>query len=155
MPKKIPQEKINSIQSLYKKGNITLKEIAKRVGTNPSTVRNYTIIIDKYGSVTEYYAKRAKINGFNSRYEYEKLCREQRQKNPANKSSSKLIIGGLEELNQSCTWLAGKIERTRASVSLYAQGKVMPPKPVFKRICTVLEVNYKTLDNKLKEHYHL
>lgn len=123
---------------------MTLKEIAEKVGSvSPSTVRRYTVI-PKYG-----------INGFKSYTEYLKSTIRYRQMNPSSKSLSKLVIEGLEELDISCAELARRLGVSREVVSKYAQGKTMPRKEVFERMCEVFRRTYNTLDEVLRRHYRL
>ena len=74
----------------------------------------------------------------------------QRQRRPENKELGDLMRTRLRELGKNQSWLAGQIGVTRATVSLYAQGKNIPKRELLGRLYSALDVPYQTLDELLE-----
>ncbi len=152
MPK-ISQKKIDFIQSLYpsyKKGEVSLSEIARRAGVALSTARNYTVVLEQESTPQEYRDSLAKKRGFESESDYARTQAKKRQRRVKYKRLGSLIKTRLKKLGKNYSWLAEEAETTRASISLYGQGKIMPGEETLKKIFDALGVKYKTLDDVLK-----
>ena len=88
---------------------------------------------------------------FESISQYAKHMMGQRQEALENQALSHVIKTGLEELEQTQSWLAREIGVSREAVSQYAQGKCIPHDEVLERIFSALELPYHTLDDLLED----
>ena len=102
-----------------------------------------------FESLSEYQENLVRQRGFESLSEYHEHLAKQRQKRPENRELSDLIKRSLKKLGKNQSWLASQIKVSRESVSKYAQGKRTPNREKLKRLFSVLDVPYRTLDDLL------
>ena len=143
---RLPQEKIDRIQEGYAEG-ISIKNIAEKENVSYSAVYNHTRLPERGFTSKEYNQYLAKQKGFASERKYDNYLAKQRQKRPKNRELSDMLNNALEEKDKNKSWLARKIDVTPQAISLYTTGKVLPTKEVFKRICSVFDWSYETLDD--------
>jgi len=148
MANRLPQEKIDLIESFYAEG-YSQKEIAAKTGVSKSAVYNHTLLRERFDSVSEYREELARRKRFKSALRYENDLAEKRQQNPLYKRVGKLIKTGVRKKQKSQSWLAKRVGVTRQVMSSYARARTLPPNKVFRKICSALELPYKTLDDLL------
>ena len=140
MTRKIMAETAELINRLYD-DNVPLPEIARKAGVSYTTVYGRTKLRQKmnpetgerFRSYSEYedYLAGQRVNPetgerFGSDSEYRDYQVRQRQTKPENKQLGSMIKRRLKELQKKQSWLAGEIGVTQPTVSLYAQGKLIP-----------------------------
>lgn len=144
MRRKLSPETIETVQKLRDKG-LSLEEIAKQVGISQSTAYALSVLRQKgFNSYTEYqnYLAKEKKNPLTGEYfesfsEYENYRSKERKLKETNQNYSCFIKRRLENFSKNQTWLASQIGVTRAAVSLYTQGKIMPSQKIQDRIISV------------------
>ncbi|MBW2966663.1 helix-turn-helix domain-containing protein [Candidatus Woesearchaeota archaeon] len=130
----LTKEKISLLYRLNKKGYKN-RYIAYRLNISDGTVSRYI--------------KSRKL-GFNSPHEYKKHEYTINQKKQRNQELGRLIAAELEKREKSYSWLAEKIGKKRATISLYVHGKIYPDNKTLRRICSAFRIKYKSLDDILK-----
>ena len=153
MVKRISEETIKKMQELYING-ATISEISFKISIPYRTVYCYTRLPERGFKIPEKYQEYlSKKRGFKSRNEYTQELLKKRKKRNANKCLSNLIKEKLKKIKKNQSWLAKQLGATRQTVSLYAQGKLVPRnKGVLKKLSSTLKINYKTLKEILEEN---
>ena len=105
---------------------------------------------NRFATYKEYIEYLAKKRGFKDYKDYRNYLAEQRQKRPENKRFSELVRKRLKEKGKNLAWLANQIDVTSGAVSSYAKGTSIPSGERFGKVCTVLDLPYKTIDNIVK-----
>lgn len=62
------------------------------------------------------------------------------------KRISNEITSALEDLGRNQTWLSEELGVTRAAVSTYTTGKIIPPEEVRRNICRILKIPKNSLE---------
>jgi transcriptional regulator with XRE-family HTH domain len=106
----------------------TLKRIYSALGIE------YAPLNDVYKSLVQ----SAKEKGFDSLAEYRDSLSTQKDK----QKLAEIINTKLAELGKTQTRLGKEVGVTRASVSLYSQGRSIPKEDVFEKICAALGIEY-------------
>lgn len=141
MAKKISEEKIVEINKLYIQG-LTPIEITMKTGVSYSSVYGLTIAKQRINPETG--------EKFKSPTEYQNYLSKQREQNPKNKKLGSLIIKRLNELGKTQRYLADKLGISNAIISDYTSGKSLPNKYNVRKLFSILEVPYKTLDDMIE-----
>jgi transcriptional regulator with XRE-family HTH domain len=144
---RLSEKVIGQIRYLHEQGR-SQEEIMQATGVSPSSVHVYT----QYQSRAAYANRFARRNGYRSYGHYLKtLARRHKQETKYQKFSA-LLARQLKKLNMTQTLLAEQVRCTKQAISLYAQGAVLPRPRLFRRICSALEVPYRTIDDLLQNN---
>ncbi|MBW2966664.1 helix-turn-helix transcriptional regulator [Candidatus Woesearchaeota archaeon] len=156
MPK-LSQEEKELMQSLYAQG-VSVKEISWKTGVPYADVYKYTVIIEKYGSLSNY-SNHLAARRNKSPSDYQKETYIYNQERPSNKKLSALIKIRLLEIDKTQTWLSEQIGNTRAGTSLYALGKIFPNDSTLEKIYhslgetdSNLDAIFESLEKRIKEN---
>jgi len=144
----LSQTKIKHIQRLYVK-QIPLTQIAERLYCSYSAVYNYTRLLERFKSLSDYKNYLAKKKGFESDYDYRKYRDRKKQKKRLYKRLSEMLRAEFEQREESYSWLAYRVGVSHTAVYLYVHGKSLPSQSVFRRMCSVLHWRYRTIDDLL------
>ena len=104
-----------------------------------------------FATLHEYNEHLAQQRGFATLHEYNEHLAQQRRQRTENQLFSSLLKGRLKEISKNQSWLAREIGISSAMVSNYINGKNVPTDKNFKKICQVLDLSYRTLDDIVKE----
>ena len=169
MAKRISEKVREEIQRLYDDGNgMAPAKITLQTGVKYPTVYAQTRRIKKirengFKSYTEYQKHLARKNGFKSPYEYHKHLARKRvnpetgepfksyseyNKHLARKRSEKedsiefgnLVRTRLRDLDRTQSWLSEQVKVSGATISFYANGKLIPQGENLNRLLLTLEI---------------
>lgn len=111
---------------------------------NPAKRRSYP---SRFASYREYIEYLAKQNGFASAKDYRNYLAEQRKKRPENKIFGALVRKRLKEKGKNYSWLADQVGVTSTTASSYARGISIPRSERSRKVFSVLDLPYKTIDD--------
>ncbi len=118
---------------------VPVVEVARRVDVSYSTASGSAISVQRpnreKGQSPEPDTHHGKYDTHHRGY-----LDSQRQQRPSNRELSRLIKTRLNKLGETQTWLAEEIGVTRAAVSLYANGKLVPKEGVLEKLYSALGV---------------
>jgi len=99
-----------------------------------------------FDSYRDHLERLAQGRGFASKNEYRKEMARRKQTKPKNKAVRDLINSKLQEIGKNQAWLARQVGLSRQSISMYAQGKVLPKdNETLGRICSSFGLNEETI----------
>ena len=104
-----------------------------------------------FKNFNEYEQNLAQRKGFKNFNKYQQHLAQLRSQRKTNKKLSHLIKKRLQELDKNKSWLAKEIGVSRGTISDYTNGSSVPRIENAERLSMALEINYRKLEDLLKD----